>query len=189
MKTCRRQIWDWRNIRQDQRGLNSPTRKRTTQILEDNKKIKQVPHGPNEKSYCKNYLYNPLVLRIWVIPNGVYLNWWRPKTIPAICISRVNNIESQGPKKSTDWWAKPVKISKCVASLDIIVVICPTLCSLRARPDNLKDFRKIFPITFDPVRRCFNSKASSSSSPQCERINQSSSPLDRIVNALEEIRT
>ena len=58
-------------------------------------------------------------------------------------------------RKSTNWWAKPVKRSKCVASLDIIVVICPTLCSLRPRPDSLKDFRKIFPTIFNLLRWCF----------------------------------
>lgn len=44
-------------------------------------------------------------------------------------------------------WANIMKRSKRLASADIIVVIWPTLCLARPRPETRKDLRKILPIS------------------------------------------
>jgi hypothetical protein len=44
-------------------------------------------------------------------------------------------------------------VSKRVASVEIIVVICPTLCSTRLFPDRRIDLRKMLPMTAERTER------------------------------------
>lgn len=46
--------------------------------------------------------------------------------------------------------ANPADRSSLLVSVDIIVVICPTLWSNLARPERRRDFRKIAPINYNP---------------------------------------